>query len=244
MEDTPFLSIIIPAYHEEQRLPRTLEILNGYLHRQTYSYELIVVDDGSSDESSRLMQQCMRQFGEQGLFLKNERNRGKGYSVRRGVLSSHGDYVLFSDADLSTPITEVEKLLGSLRQGYDIAIGSRGLKTSDIQVHQAWYRERMGKIFNRIARSLHLTKFSDTQCGFKCFRGDAARSLFPLQSLEGWSFDVEILFLAARRKYRIAEVPIQWFNEPNSRVNALTDAMKMFRDLLLIRYNAWSGKYD
>jgi len=245
MGSTPFLSIIIPAYNEEKRLPHTLERLDHYLKKQTYRYEVLVIDDGSSRQSVQVVQHGLsRLFDGYGILLQNERNRGKGYSVRRGVLHSRGEYVLFSDADLSTPIQEVEKLLDALQQGYDIAIGSRGLDASDIQVHQPWYRESMGKIFNCIARSLQLTEFSDTQCGFKCFCGEVARSLFARQTIEGWSFDVEILFLAARQKYRITEVPIQWFDEPHSRVNALTDATRMFQDLLRIRYNAWMGKYD
>jgi dolichyl-phosphate beta-glucosyltransferase len=152
--------------------------------------------------------------------------------------------MLFSDADLSAPIEELEKLLPYLKQGYDIAIGSRALKESDIQIHQPWYREYMGKVFNVIVRSLMLSKFHDTQCGFKCFRGDVARKLFVQQTINHFSFDVEILFLATRYNYTIKEIPIQWFNEPNTRVNAFNDSSKMLRDLLKIRYNAWTGKYD
>jgi dolichyl-phosphate beta-glucosyltransferase len=151
--------------------------------------------------------------------------------------------VLFSDADLSTPIEEVEKLLRYLEQGYDIAIGSRALKESDIQIHQPWYREYMGKIFNVFVRSLMLSTFHDTQCGFKCFQGDVARKLFAQQTINHFSFDVEVLFLAVRYNYTVKEVPIQWFNEPNTRVDTFKDPSKMFKDLLTIRYNAWTGKY-
>ncbi len=240
---SPKVSLIIPAYNEEKRLPRSLEEIYQYLEQQSYSYELIVIDDGSTDHSVRVVQEMFAAFGS-GTVLQNGRNRGKGYSVRQGVLRSRGDYVLFSDADLSTPIQEVEKLFGSLRQGYDIAIGSRGLRESDVQRHQPWYREGMGKIFNRIARSLFLTGFSDTQCGFKCFRGEVARALFRQQRIDHFSFDVEVLFLAARHNYRVKEVPVQWLNEPNSRVHAIRDSVKMLRDLLKIRYNAWRGKYE
>jgi dolichyl-phosphate beta-glucosyltransferase len=159
------------------------------------------------------------------------------------VLHARGEYLLFSDADLSTPIKEVEKLLWHLQRGCDIAIGSRGLKDSDIQIHQPWYRERMGKIFNLFARLLGLTTFSDNQCGFKFFRGDVARKLFSQKTIDHFSFDVEILFLAVYQGYNIQEVPIQWFNEPHTKVNALSDSSKMFKDLLKIRYNIWMGRY-
>lgn len=237
------LSVIIPAYNEEKRLPRTLATLHHYLEDQPYHYELIIVDDGSTDQTVPMAKHFLQQVGK-GILLENGVNRGKGYSVRQGVLHSHGEYVLFSDADLSTPIQEVEKLFYFLKQGYDIAIGSRGLGASDIQIHQPWYREYMGKIFNRFARSFMLTQFADTQCGFKCFRGKVARKLFQQQQIDHFSFDVEVLFLAARQNYRIKEVPIQWFDEPNTRVHALHDATKMFKDLLKIRYNAWTGKYE
>ena len=243
MTTTIFLSIIIPAYNEEARLPTTLKCIVHYLEQQECSYELIVVDDGSFDdtvERARLILEPLRA----GTVLENGENRGKGYSVRQGVLSSQGKYVLFSDADLSTPIQEVEKLLAFLTKDYDIAIGSRGLRESDIQRHQPWYREGMGKVFNRLARALRLTSFPDTQCGFKCFRGDVARNVFARQRIDHFSFDVEVLFIASYLKYRIKEVPIQWIDEPHSRVHALYDSVMMFKDLLKIRYNAWKGTYD
>ena len=240
--EMPFLSIVIPAYNEELRIAKSLEQIHRYLTQQPYSAELIIVDDGSSDQTVKVLKDILKRV-ESGVLLQNGQNRGKGYSVRRGVLHSTGEYVLFSDADLSTPIEEVEKLLPYLDQGYDIAIGSRGLKESDVQIHQPWYREYMGKFFNVIVRSSRLSGFHDTQCGFKAFRGDVARKLFAQQTIEHFSFDVEILFLAARAGYKIKEVPIRWFDEPNTRVRAITDSAKMFRDVLKIRYNAWTGKY-
>ncbi len=239
----PFLSVVIPAYNEEGRIETSLEKISLYLERQRYTYELILVDDGSSDQTVKVVLDCFKHI-QHGMLLQNEVNRGKGYSVRQGVLHSTGQYVLFSDADLSTPIEEVEKLFQYLAQGYDIAIGSRGLKESDIRLHQPWYREQMGKMFNRFVRALSLSKFRDTQCGFKCFRGDVARKLFAQQTIDRFSFDVEVLFLAARYHYKVKEVPIQWFNEPNTRVDILKDASKMFWDLLKIRYNAWTGRYE
>lgn len=238
----PYLSVVIPAYNEETRIAKSLEKIYLYLQQQSYTYELIVVDDGSRDQTIRVVTDIFKRI-EHGVLLVNERNRGKGYSVRRGMLASTGEYVVFSDADLSTPIEEVEKLLPVLTQGYDVAIGSRGLKESDVRVHQPFYREYMGKVFNMLIRMLMLTQFHDTQCGFKGFRGDVARRLFALLTLERFSFDVEVLFLAARQGCKIKEVPVQWFNEPNTRVNALRDSSRMFQDVLMIRYNAWTGKY-
>ncbi len=237
-----FLSIIIPAYNEETRIARSLEKIYLYLERQTYTHELIVVDDGSTDFTPQVVKNILKRI-EYGTLLENGVNRGKGYSVRQGVLHSRGEYLLFSDADFSTPIEEVEKLLPHSEQNYDIVIGSRGLNESDIKIHQPWYREHMGKFFNRIIRMLMLTEFSDTQCGFKLFRGEVARELFAQQKIDHFSFDVEVLFLATRHGYKVKEVPIQWFNEPNSRVSAIYDSSKMFKDVLKIRYNAWMGKY-
>ena len=238
----PFLSVVIPAYNEALRIAASLESISVYSEQQRYSYELIVVDDGSTDQTAQVVKDIFKRI-EYGTLLQNKTNRGKGYSVRRGVLASNGEYVLFSDADLSTPIQEIEKLLQCLQEGYDIAIGSRGLKNSDVQLHQPWYREYMGKTFNLIIRLLMLTAFHDTQCGFKCFRGDVARELFARQMLDHYSFDVEILFLAARQNYTMQEVPVQWFNEPNTRVNALKDSARMLKDVIKIRYNAWTGTY-
>lgn len=176
-------------------------------------------------------------------LIRNEINKGKGYSVKNGFLNSTGSYLLFSDADLSTPIEEVEKLVDSIDHGYDVAIGSRGLKESDIKIHQPMHREKMGKIFNFLVRAITIKGFSDTQCGFKCFKRKAALEICKRQQLERFSFDVEMLYIAKKLGYKIKEVPIQWFNNPNSRVSPVKDSIKMFLDLLKIRYNDFLGKY-
>jgi len=238
-----FLSVVIPAYNEEERIVKTLGRVSQYLECQSYDSELIVVDDGSTDQTVPVVLNFFKCIGK-GTLLQNSRNRGKGYSVRKGVLNTCGQFVLFSDADLSTPIEDLAKLLEAVQGGYDIAIGSRGLKTSDVQVHQPWYREYMGKTFNLIIRLLLLSHFHDTQCGFKCFRGDVARELFALQTLDHYSFDVEILLLAKLRHYQALEVPVQWMNEPHSRVNAIKDSARMLKDVLTIRYKLLTGKYS
>jgi dolichyl-phosphate beta-glucosyltransferase len=238
-----FLSVVIPAYNEEERIVKTFERVSQYLERQPYASELIVVDDGSTDQTVPVALNLLKRLNK-GILLQNGRNRGKGYSVQKGILNSRGQFVLFSDADLSTPIEELAKLLNAVQGEFDIAIGSRGLKSSDVQVHQPWYREYMGKTFNLIIRLLLLSRFHDTQCGFKCFRGDVARELFALQTLDHYSFDVEILLLAQLRQYRVLEVPVQWMNEPNSRVSAVNDSARMLKDVLRIRYNLLTGKYS
>lgn len=238
-----FLSVIIPAYNEESRLGPTLERLAAYLTAASRKFEIIVVDDGSSDNTSATVKKigavlsCIR-------LIHYDINRGKGYAIRTGVLSSLGDLILISDADLSTPIEEFEKLDLYLKKGFDIAIGSRGLDDSDIKVRQPWYRERMGKTFNAFVQLLIFSGIQDTQCGFKLFKGEVARNLFKRSHIDGFGFDVEILFSAKNAGYSIKEVPVIWLNSPLSRVRLVADPLSMFLDLIRIRLNWLSGKYS
>lgn len=237
-----FLSVIIPAYNEESRIGPTLERLIFYLTATSRKFEIIVVDDGSSDNTSSTVKKLGA--GLNGIRLIHyDKNRGKGYAIRKGVLSSQGDLVLISDADLSTPIEEFEKLDVFIKKDFDIAIGSRGLDDSDIKVRQPWYRERMGKTFNAFVQLLIFSGIQDTQCGFKLFKGEVARTLFKRSYIDGFGFDVEILFSAKNAGYSIKEVPVIWFNSPLSRVRLVADPMKMFLDLIRIRLNWLSGKY-
>jgi dolichyl-phosphate beta-glucosyltransferase len=240
------ISVVIPAYNEEERIGATILRIKDYLEKKGYEYEIIIVDDGSNDKTAEVVSRflpCPQAGLPQIQLLQNKENKGKGFSVKRGVLNSKGDYILFSDADLSTPIEELDKLLEYLKSGFDIAIGSRGLKESDVRIHQAWYRERMGKIFNLLVRIFVLRGIKDTQCGFKCFSRGTAYKLFPKQLLEGFGFDVEILYLARKEGYSIKEVPVKWYNSPQTRVNALRDSVRMFTELVKIRINDWKGKY-
>jgi dolichyl-phosphate beta-glucosyltransferase len=232
----PALSVVVPALNEEDRLPRTLERIVAHLGRRHEGYELVVVDDGSRDRTAERAQAAGA------TVLRNETNRGKGYAVRRGMLAARGARRLMTDADLSTPIEELDRLSARMDEGHDVVIGSRALPGARIEVRQPWYRENMGRLFNLFVRALAVPGVTDTQCGFKLFSGMAARDVFSSARLDGFSFDVEVLFLARRKGYRIAEVPVVWRNDAASRVSLLRGFLA-FPDLLRIRANDWRGRY-
>jgi len=238
-----FLSVVIPAYNEEHRIGGTLRTILAYLAQQPYTVEIIVVDDGSHDATACIVTSFCGKDPPVHL-LQNGRNRGKGFSVRNGFLHACGEYLLFSDADLSTPIEEVEQLFAALREPCDIAIASRGLPGSRIEVHQPWYRENMGRVFNVLVRALAVPGIRDTQCGFKCFTREAALDICQRMTRERFGFDVEMLYLARRLGYRVREVPAVWRNSPQTRVHAVRDSASMAGDLLRIRWNDVRGRYD
>lgn len=239
-----YLSVVIPAYNEERRLLDTLARVHEYLSHRDFSFEILVVDDGSEDDTAGIVERFAQEH-EGVRLICNDRNRGKGYSVRHGVLSAWGRDILFSDADLSTPIEECERLLPCISSGeYDIAIGSRAMAESNLEVRQPFYREWMGRMFNRIVQRLTVRGIVDTQCGFKAFRGDVARQLFQKQTLTGFAFDVEILFLAQKAGFNIMEVPITWRNSADSRLNPVRDSLRMLREVITVRCNDWRGIYE
>ncbi len=238
---SPQLSIVIPAYNEEARLPRTLNRIQSWLDYRNLSAELIVVDDGSTDGTARIVTERQRTWPELKL-IANPGNRGKGYSVRHGTLEAHGEIVLFTDADLSAPIEEAEKLLAAL-QTHDFAIGSRALNRKLIAVHESRFREFAGIVFNYIVRLVLWLPFADTQCGFKAFHRDRSRIVFQQQRVERFGFDPELLFLALRHGLTVAEVPVRWAHDPRTRVAMARDSLKMFADVWSIRWNALAGKY-
>jgi glycosyltransferase involved in cell wall biosynthesis len=237
------LSIVIPAFNEEQRLPRALDDIVAYLCGHPLRAEIVVVDDGSADATARLVARYREKYPCVRL-VSNGRNRGKGFSVRHGVLESRGDIVLFTDADLSTPISEADKLLVELLEnGYDMAIGSRAMNRQLIEVHQSAFREQAGILFNHLARRIAGIEFSDTQCGFKAFRRERSKIVFQQQRIESFGFDPEILFLAKRHGLRVAEIPVRWSHDPATKVNVVRDGIGMFLELLVIRWNALRGLY-
>jgi dolichyl-phosphate beta-glucosyltransferase len=228
------LSIVIPAYNESLRIGKTLDSICDYMKECGYSHEIIVVDDGSSDDTARVVRKAAEKHPDM-VLLQNVGNKGKGYSVKQGVLSSRGRFVLMSDADLSTPIGEIGKLFKELEEGYDIAIGSRSISGSMVLKRQAWFRQLMGKTFNKLVQAITVSGIRDTQCGFKLFTADAARSVFALQRIERFAFDVEALYLAKKMGFGIKEVPVIWVNSPDSRVSIFRDSFQMLQDLLKIR---------
>lgn len=241
----PELSIIIPAFNEEQRLGPTLERIRDYFNAHPAGaggLEIIVVDDGSTDGTAKLVEDYARAIPSLRL-VSNGVNRGKGYSVRHGMLEARGRVTLFTDADLSSPIEESEKLLAAIRAGSDVAIGSRALDRSLIAVHQSRLRELAGIIFNKFVQLFTGLPFVDTQCGFKAFVREPSRIIFEQQRVERFGFDPEILFLAKRHGLRSAEVPVRWAHDPATKVHVLRDSLMMFTDLIVIRWNALAGRY-
>jgi len=230
------LSVVIPAYNEESRIGDSLTKIYGYLKKRDHDFEIIVIDDGSKDKTLNLLSEYSQNMPNL-IVLKNESNQGKGFSVKKGVLKSKGDIILFTDADLSTPIGELDKLISWLGRGYQISIGSRDLPESQVKRHQVWYRELMGKTFNRIIRLILNLDYYDTQCGFKCFKRDAAVEVFKSLKICGFSFDVEILFIAEKKGIKVKEVPVLWYNSPESKVKIVRDSLKMLRDILKLRFN-------
>lgn len=236
------ISVIIPAFNEEKRILPTIGNISDYLGKHFHGFEIIIVDDGSRDNTIAMVESLMSNNSSL-LLLKNMENMGKGYSIRRGILASSGDFVLITDADLSTPIEELEKLFYWIDNGFDIAIGSRGLKESDIVVRQPRHREMMGKIFNLLVRAFVLREIKDTQCGFKLLRGDAAKEIFKRCVINGFSFDVEALSIAKELGFKIKEIPIRWLNSPKSKVKIAVDPFIMFVDLFRIKLNRMRGIY-
>lgn len=238
------ISVVIPAYNEELRLPATLSSVHAYLaERETRSFEILVVDDGSSDATVAAVEDFARSH-ENVRLVSYKPNRGKGYAVRTGMLAAEGELIIFNDADGSSPIEEIEKLIASIeKKGSDIAIGSRAKPDESRFVDALAYRKYLGNSFNLIVRSLVLPGIYDTQCGFKMFKKAVARDIFSVATMDGFAFDVEILYIARLRKYVIDEVPINWANVEGSKVNVFTDSPRMFLQVLKVAVGAWTGRY-
>jgi len=238
----PKYSIVIPAYNESGRIPATLRSVVECVRAQGWQAEIIVVDDGSRDKTADVVRAFAAGAPEVRL-LQNPGNHGKGYSVRNGILQALGEIVMFTDADLSAPIEEAERLFAAIAGGADIAIGSRWLERTRQTIRQPLYRQFFGRCFNGVTRLIMGLPFADTQCGFKAFTRDAAQTVFQLQTIERWGFDPEILFIALKRGYRIEEVPVSWAHDERSRISYLKDGMRMLQDIAIVRWNALLGRY-
>jgi glycosyltransferase involved in cell wall biosynthesis len=239
----PYLSIVIPAYNEALRIGSTLEKVRQYAETRNYACELIVVDDGSWDGTPEIIQDFQERYAK-ARILRNEPNRGKGFTVRRGVLEARGEVVLFTDADLSAPIEETNKLLAALEtSGADAAVGSRALDRRLIGIHQPWRREMAGRVFNLLVRIFTGLNIRDTQCGLKLFRQATTRRAFEMQQVTGFGFDPEVLFLIQHLGGKIVEVPVRWNDSPATKVHFLRDSTRMFLDLIVLRWRALTGSY-
>jgi len=237
----PIISIVVPAFNEAGRIGNSIKKINAFIRQSQLSFEFIVVDDGSADNTPEIV----RKSQVEGLRLvQNGRNRGKGYSVRQGVLAASGKYVLFTDADLSAPIEELDKLLDvAMKEGVDIVIGSRAVDRKFIEKHQAPFRELGGILFNSMVRFILGLQLHDTQCGFKLFNRQRSRRIFELQRTSGFGFDPELLFIAKRHGLTIRETPVRWSHAEGSKVNFLRDGIRMLIDLVQIRWNGMIGRY-
>jgi dolichyl-phosphate beta-glucosyltransferase len=242
----PELSVVIPVYNEEKRVGKTLQESFAYLKSKKIPAEILVVDDGSRDKTVEVVSRFKRQANsKQSLrVLKHGVNRGKGAAVRTGALAAKGRTVLYMDADNSTPLSEFESFRPILRQGTEVILGSRAVDRKKVKIHQPFYREVMGRVFNLLVQLIAIPGLWDTQCGFKAFSQKAARKIFLLQTIERFGFDVELLYIAHKHRFPIKEVSVQWFDSPHSKVSVLKDSTRMFTDLLVIRWNDMRGRYD
>ncbi|RMG01785.1 MAG: glycosyltransferase family 2 protein [Acidobacteria bacterium] len=241
-----FISIVIPAFEESERIGNTLCRIQEYLRKESLNAELIVVDDGSSDDTKKVAEQEFKKFQDiKSKIIGYEKNRGKGFAVRTGLLASSGQIALFSDADLSTPIEEMPKLIEPIERGeYDVTFGSRALDRSLIGVHQPWRREQGGKVFNLFVRLITGLPFWDTQCGFKAFNMQKFRPLLPKMTIDRFGFDVEFLYVAYYSGLRLKEIPVRWNHDERTKVNVLRDSQRMLKEVLQIKRNAKMGLYD
>jgi glycosyltransferase involved in cell wall biosynthesis len=239
----PKYSFVIPVYNESARVLKTLNSVVSCIRTRGWNAEVLVVNDGSTDSTADVVR-TFAQTAPEIRLLENPGNRGKGYSVRSGMLQAQGNVALFTDADLSAPIEEAERLFAAIQQGADIAIGSRWLEKDRQTQRQPLYRQFFGRCFNAVTRSIMRLPFADTQCGFKAFTREAAQTVFQLQTIERWGFDPEILFIALKRDFWIIEVPVTWAHDERSRMSYLKDGIKMLQEITIVRWNAFRGRYD
>jgi glycosyltransferase involved in cell wall biosynthesis len=244
----PTYSIVIPAYNEAARIGDALQSVMACVHERGWHAEVVVVDDGSRDQTAEIVRTFAQSLSASDhpevRLLQNPGNHGKGYSVRNGILHSFGEVVMFTDADLSSPIEEADGLFAAIAAGADIAIGSRWLESSRQTIRQPFYRQFFGRCFNGVTRAVMGLHYADTQCGFKAFTRAAAQTVFQLQTIDRWGFDPEILFIARKRGYRVEEVPVSWAHDKRTRISYLKDGTRMLQDIAIVRWNALLGRYS
>ena len=239
----PQYSIVIPAYNESARIGGTLQAVVACIRQRGWNAEVIVVDDGSHDDTAEIVRAFAKNAPELRM-IHNPGNRGKGYSVRNGILQAFGEIVMFTDADMSAPIEEADGLFAALAGGADIAIGSRWLERTRQSIRQPLYRQFFGRCFNLVTHAIMGLPYADTQCGFKAFTRAAAQTVFQLQTIERWGFDPEILFIARKRGFRVVEVPVSWAHDERTRISYLRDGTRMLQDIAIVRWNALRGHYN
>ncbi len=242
MTTVPELSVIIPAYNEERRLPAYLDRVLAYLEKQSFPFEVVIVDDGSLDDTAAIVEDFAARNHHVRL-VRHTGNRGKGQAVKTGMLAASGELRLFADADGATPIAEVERLRNAIESGADVAVGSRALRDEALVVRTRLHRKFIGTVFNFIVRALTVKGINDTQCGFKLFTEKAANTIFPLQRIEDFGFDVELLYICRKKGLHIAEVPVNWTDIPGTKVKLVRDSLRMLKDVMKIRLNDWRGGY-
>jgi len=240
LSDGPFLTIVIPAWNEEQRLPGTLEQITAYLDQQSYTAEVLVVENGSTDRTTEIAEAFAARFA---YIRVLHSPQGKGAAVKMGMLAGRGAYLYVCDTDLAVPIEEIAKFLPPQISEYDVAIASREAPGAR-RYNEPFYRHLMGRVYNIIAQLIVVPGIKDTQCGFKCFNRQAARAIFSVQVMSGWGFDVEVLFVARRWGHRIVEVPVNWYYGKGSRISPVKDSLRMLGELWRVRRNGWRGRYD
>lgn len=236
------ISFVIPAYNEEKYIEDTVNKVNNFLSKKSDNFEIIAIDDGSADHTHSILLKLSGKISNLKVF-KNSKNIGKGYSVRKGVLSAYGKYIVFSDSDLSVPIDELDKFLEYLKKGENVVIGSRAIRGSDIIRGQNFIRKNMGRTFNLLINIFLFKGIKDTQCGFKGFSEEAAKKIFNIQQIDGFCFDAEVLCIAKKLKYKIIEIPVKWINRKDSRVSIVKSSLRMFSDIFRIKMNDARGLY-
>jgi dolichyl-phosphate beta-glucosyltransferase len=235
------ISVIVPAYNEQKRITGTLKAINGYFSNKPLTRQIIVVDDGSSDDTLGVVENIRKEINDLSVITYNP-NRGKGYAIKKGVEESHGEYILFTDADNSTPIEEFEKFYPFLKDNM-VVIGSRYVAGSNVVVRQPWYRVLLGRLANMVIQIFILDGLRDTQCGFKAFRHEAAREIFSRMKVNRFGFDIETLAIARLLNFPVREIPVSWYNSGESRIRPVADAIRTFAELLYIKLNLWGGRY-